>query len=380
MAEVDNTDAPVETKVPGNIVSAGKPQPANFNIDAFNFPENTDTTPAEQVIDKQEVVDTTTPPAEVKAPELTDDQLKEILKGKGISFDDFDSLKKKLETPAPVSTITEEEQRKIDFDNEKKLFDIHTKRGGTVEQFAALKGLLSAEAKDLGVQKIITDLQKEGFSAEQAANIAKKMHLQITDEELEQIDDEDEKALLKKERDFGSKKQENRGLYTKNTAKSYFDSLKAELQDMQTEKEKMEQHTAKAVDAIKNFQRNQTLELGEYEGVQLGQVDFNVSDDVLNEVLDIVKDPEKLEQHLYTKEGDLNLDFLIPHLVNSIAREKNAKHSFLSGQTKAIDHMKSTFGSTTPSLGSNAKPEGQKGKIVGAGKPQPFRPTTLKNN
>lgn len=380
MAEVQDAPAGTENKVAGNIVSAGKPQSGVFPGAAqiADPAAPTGNEPPAAVAS-----DTETPEAKAareaaavqnNQPHLTDDQLKEILKGKGITFDDFDSLKKKVEYTPPAPALSEEEQKRIETETENKLYQLHVKRGGTPDQWAAFKGLIAADAKELGINKVKADLIKDGFTAEQAEKIATKMHFQLTDDELALIADEDEKALLQKARDFGLKKQENRGLYTKNTAKSYFDSLKTELQELDTENKKMEQHTAKAVDAIKNFQRKQTLQLGEREGVQLSPVEYDVQEETLNEVLEMVKDPVKFEQLLYTKEGDLNLDFLVPHLVNSVTREKAAKVAFFTGETNAINEFQAKFGSTPPPIGGNGKQEGQKGKIVAAGKPQAGKP------
>lgn len=397
MAETNT--APAETqenkveKTPGKIVSAGVPQKANFAATTEGFaqpqPENNSNgNSAEQANATAPAAETKEAPTqqqaqpENKIPELSDDQLKEILKGKGIDFEDFDTLKKKVEYTPPAPTLTEEEQKKAQIEEEKKLFALHQKRGGTVEQFAAFKSLLVTDPKELGIQKTILDLQKEGFLPEDAQKIAREMHLQVSDEDLALIEDEEERKLLQKKRDFGLKKQESRGLYTQNTAKSYFDSLKQELQELETEKKKMEQHSAKAVEAIKNFQRKQTITLGERDGAELTPIEFDLAqhEEVLNEVLEIVKDPVKLEKHLYTKEGDLNLDFLIPHLVNSVSREKAAKVAFHTGETKMVEHYESKMSSKPPALGSNGKPEGQKGKLVAAGTPQVFRPSSIKNN
>lgn len=388
-----------EQKIPGKIVSAGKSQPANFraNTDGFDKPieeKKVEINNAKQPDVEKEVkkVESTTDPkptpeaeksaeigAENKTPELTDDQLKEILKGKGIAFDDFESLKKKVEY-VPETPLTEEQKIEAEKKMEKQLLDLHIKRGGTIEQFTYFKSLITADPKNLGIQKVISDLTKEGFSEDQAKLIATKMHFQISDEELESVEDEEEKEFLKKQREYGLKRQENRGLFDKKTAESYFNNLKKELQDTEAESLRKEQHTTKAVDAIKNFQRKQALQLGEYDGNPLAPVEYEVPDTVLNKVLDIVKDPVKLEQHLYTKEGDLNLEFLIPHLINSISREEAAKIAYLTGGTKEVEKFEAKFGNKPPVLGGNDKPDGQKGKLVTAGKPQPFRPTSVKNN
>jgi hypothetical protein len=377
MAETQ--EAPVvteEKKGTGAIIEAGKPTAGIFPIKpngeaAQASAEQTQTTVQETPEAKaaREAAATTT--------ELNDDQLKALLDKRGIKFESFEDLKKKVEYTPPAPELSDEDKKKAGSELDKKLLELHIKRGGDLNGFAALKTVGETDPKVLGLDKIKSDLLKDGFPTDEVDNVIKKMHLNVSDEELAEMREDDRKKI-EKERAFGEKKLQNRGLYLQNTAKSYIDSLKQELQEQETEKQKMEQHTAKAVDAIKNFQRKQTLELGERDGVKLSPVEYDVQDEVLTEVLEIIKDPVKFEQHLYTKEGDLNLDFLIPHLVNSVSREKAAKVAFFTGETRAVEHVEAIYGSKPPALGSNGKPQGTPGKIVSTGKPQVGKPAFIK--
>lgn len=368
-----------EKKGTGAIVEAGKPSAGVFpikpngteaKVETEEKPAAIQETPEAKAAREAATVTTTT--------ELTDDQLKELLNKKGITFDSFENLKKKAEYTPPAAEPTDEDKKKLNSELDKKLLELHIKRGGDLKGFAALKSVGESDPKTLGLDKIKSDLLLDGFPADEVDSVIKKMHLNVSDEELAEMGEEERKKI-EKERAFGEKKLQNRGLYLQNTAKSYIETLKQELQEQETEKQKMEQHTAKAVDAIKNFQRKQTLVLGERDGVQLSPVEYDVQDEVLTEVLDIIKDPVKFEQNLYTKDGDLNFDFLIPHLVNSVSREKMAKVAFFSGETKAVEHYEAVFGSKPPPLGSNGKPQGTPGKIVSTGKPQAGKPS-FKNN
>lgn len=376
MAEtIEAPAATEEKKGTGEIIEAGKPTAGVFPIKPNGEAQ---TTTQEKPAATTQVAETKTPEAAANATaELTDDQLKELLNKKGITFDSFENLKKKVEYTPPADEPSEEQKKKANSELDKKLLELHIKRGGDLKGFAALKSVGETDPKILGIDKIKNDLLQDGFPADEVDSVIKKMHLNVTDEELAEME-EGERKKIEKERAFGEKKLQNRGLYLQNTAKSYIDSLKQELQEQEVEKVKMEQHTAKAVDAIKNFQRKQTLQLGERDGVQLTPVEYDVQDEVLNEVLDIIKDPVKFEQHLYTKEGDLNLDFLIPHLVNSVSREKAAKVAFFTGETRAVEHVEAIYGSKPPPLGSNGKQQGVPGKIVSTGKPQVGKPSFQK--
>lgn len=371
----ETATAPVvteEKKGTGAIIEAGKPTAGVFPIKPNGEAAQVVTEEKKEVVQESPEAKAAREAAASTA-ELDDDQLKALLDKRGIKFETFEDLKKKVEYTPPAPELSDEDKKKAGSELDKKLLDIHIKRGGDLKGFSALKTVIETDAKALGVEKIKSDLLADGFEEKEAESLIKKMHLNVSDEELAEMSDGDRKKI-EKERAFGEKKLQNRGLYLQNTAKSYIESLKSELQEQETEKQKMEQHTAKAVDAIKNFQRKQTLQLGERDGVQLAPVDFDVQDEVLNEVLDLIKDPVKFEQNLYTKEGDLNLDFLIPHLVNSVSREKAAKVAFFTGETRAVEHVEAIYGSKPPPLGGNGKPQGTPGKIVSTGKPQAAKP------
>ena len=115
------TEEKVIEKTPGKIVSAGKSQPMNFQLGSKEPVENRDTQAAESKEGQGAAAAVETPEAKAareaaanKVPELSDDQLKEILKGKGISFDDFESLKKKVEYTPPAAPLSEEEKKKLE--------------------------------------------------------------------------------------------------------------------------------------------------------------------------------------------------------------------------------------------------------------------------
>jgi hypothetical protein len=371
-------------KTPGKIVSAGRPTAADFraNTEGFQAAENNTETQDPPVGEgaKPELNEDGTPKVAAKAaPDaaktgLTEDQLKEYFKSQGIDYEGVEKLKAKL---APQVQLTDEQKKQAELELEKKLFDLHTKRGGNLEQYAAFKAVAQSDVKTLGIDKIKRDLVADGFTADQADGIIKKMHFEVSDEDLAAIEDESERKLIEKERAFGLKKLTARGGFIQNTAKSYLDSLTKELQDLDAEKVKMELHTSKVEDAIKNFQRKQTLQLGKVDDQEIAPVDYDVPDEVLTEVKEILSDRAALESKLYNKEGDLNLEFLIPHLINSVSRDKAVRHAYITSADRQVAIFEKVFPSkSAPALGSNNnnKPAPTPGKIVGAGKAQPFRP------
>lgn len=381
--------AKTEEKVPGKLVSAGVPVRADMSVGSFtNPPDDSDKVEADKdknaadekvkldaggnaVVDNKDKVD----PAKTDPPKFTEADFLAFAKEQGIEVADIKTLKEKVAGPAAAKT---DDQLKAEATElEKKIISAHLKRGGTVEQYTTLKQIVSADPKVLGLTKIEEELVKDGFTKDQSALILKRMHLQYTDDEIADFTPE-QKNLVQKEAAYGIKKQENRGKFIQNTAKSYLDSLKEEVQEQDAENQKSAKHTSKVEDAIKNFVRKQTIKLGEYNGETLDPVDIEISDDVLATVKDILSDQAKIKTTLYNADGELNLDFLIPHLVASVSRETSVKHAFLSGQTKQVDFFKAKFGDKIPDLGGSARAKGTPGKIVGAGKPEYMRPSEQK--
>lgn len=371
--------APAKTEekkgTPGLIVSAGQVQKAGFDVTKFQ--DNGEVIVEDKKDDGDAGADDPTkrtPPADKKdvsqpADEPTEEQLKKYFEKNGIAYDGLETLKSKL-APAPKEK-TEEEKKAEATAKEQRLLAAHMARGGTIEQFTNFQQLAAADPKVLGLTKAQSDLVKEGFTPEQAEHIIKQIHLQYSEEEIADFTPE-QKALAEKQAAYGLKKQENRGKYLQNTAKSYLDSLDKEISEQDAEKAKAAEHTSKVEDALKNFSRKQTLQLGEYDGQKLDPVEFNVPDEVIQKVSEILKDPANLQKQLYNEDGSLNLNFLIPNLVASVSRENAVKTAYLTGGDKQVEAFKATFGETKPELGGQKKTK-RTGQIVGYGQPEVIR-------
>lgn len=106
-----------------------------------------------------------------KPPELTDDQFKELLKGRGIELDDkgIDGLKEKLK-PATAAIAPEEiEKQKAAAETafEKRMLDYFIANGGTPENFVALKQVAAADLKALSESEAAREMRGAGFTEDQ---------------------------------------------------------------------------------------------------------------------------------------------------------------------------------------------------------------------
>lgn len=385
MAETDVATPPTETKNPGNIVSMGIPQKMDVNVPREVAPVEKEGAAAQQ---SNEAATTAAPNAnetttanetKLDTPiELTDEQLKAYFEKQGIAFDSMDKLKEKLNYTPPENVPTEEQKLKAATERENRMVAEHLSRKGTVEQFSTLKNIVASDKKALGMAKEVEDLVAEGFTPERAAELANERYFQLTDEQIEEIDDDESKKQATKQREVGLKKLEKKGAYLQTTAKSYLDTLAKDLEYRDAEKIKLEQHTSNVEDAIKKFQRKEQLLMGQIDGQDIAPIDFEFPEKALTSAKEILSDRAKFEQNLLTNDGSVNLDFILPHLIRSFAFTESAKIGLLTGQDRSVAKFKSTFSETKPTLGGPTKTNGTPGKITGFGEKQVFRPTVAK--
>jgi hypothetical protein len=175
-----------------------------------------------------------------------------------------------------------------------------------------------------------------------------------------------EKAEIEKDRAFGLKQLEKSGSSIINAAKSYWDELSDQVKSSDEAKVRMDTFSSKVEETINKLPKKQTIELGEYEGQKLGQLEVVVADDVAAEIKKLLS-PDGIKQNLLTADGTFNVDFLAKHLANSLSYERAVKHSYLTAQTNTIKNFQATFGSKPPVLG--AQPRTEKGQITSAGSP-----------
>ncbi len=392
MAETNTVTPPSDEKVPGKIVSSGIPVKMDVHVPVATVPVNNeggdnDTPPATPPA-ATNGTPPATPPANTTTNndtppvvDLTDDQLKAYFDRIGVPYESIDKLKEKLTTPSTNAAPTEEEKEKTRIAKEQRIINEHLSRKGTVEQFTTFKNIITAEKKTLGLQKEVEDLVAAGFSQEDATEMANTRYFQLTDEQIEAIEDKDLKAKALKEREVGFKKLENKGDYLQKTAQSYLNILEKTLADQDAEKSKMEQHTSTVEDAIKKYQRKETIDLGKIDDQDISPIEFEYSDTALASAKELLIDAKKFDDNLFTNDGGVKVEFILPYLIKAFSFPEVAKKSYLIAQDRAVEHIKAKFSATPPPLnGSSGKKNGTgtPGKLVSAGDRQIFRPAAHK--
>lgn len=312
----------------------------------------------------------------------TDDQLKAWFHKQGIEFKDAEDLKTKLTPPVQKTEPTPEEKAKIEKDKEHRVLSkFLTEKDATVEKFAALKQVIAADKKILGLEKEITSLVSDGFTPEEARDLAKERYFQYTDDEINAIEDETDKARHIKLRTAGDKKLERKGEYLQKGSKEYLNILEQKLADEDADASLVEQHASNVEAAIKKYERKQTIEMGQVEDQKIDPIGFEVPESAITSAKEIIGDLPTLKKNLLTETGHVNLDFILPHIVKSLAFDAVAKTGYLEGQDRSVKQFKAKFGTNIPILGGNQNGNnGAKGKVVTAGKPVVGRPEFQKNN
>lgn len=309
--------------------------------------------------------------------------VKAYLAQQGISFETIDELKSKL---SPGNTqgngnsggsndLTEEQKKAAAEARERAMIDEHLSLKGTVEQYTLFKEVIAADKQQLGLQREIKDLTDLGFSQEDAIKLAKQRYFQLTDEEIAAIENEDEKKVATKQREAGASKLQRKGSYIQNNATQYFEQLSKNIEGRETERKLMEQHTSKVEDAISKFVRKEQLKLGKIDDQDVDPIDdFEFSDTALASAKEVLVDQKKFEEQLFTKDGEVNLEFILPHLVRSFSMTEAVKKSYLTGVDRQVKFFRSKFGDTIPPLGGNNGARTQTGKVLTAGKPVHMQP------
>ncbi len=391
MAEEKVEQAPTElTKPkfdPSKIASAGPAQRGDF---ANTQQKPTETSPAPAATAAAPAADTkpadtTAAPAAITVPDLSDEQLREILKGKGINFEgDFEAMKNKLGVPADTTPAQSPEQiaaQEKAFD--KRLLDFHIENGGTAEQFVALKQIASMDLKELSPAAIRKELGENGFTADEIDLVIKERYYQLNPDELVKDDDEEDevfnkkKELLKKKVSYGSKLLESRASDIKKDAEETLNSLRQSVLDKDAKAKQESEYSSKVEEYSKKLPRTLTVELGEINNEKVEPVTITVSESDIQDVTATFKDKAKRESIFYNQDGTLNHTKLMEVELRNKTLEAAVKASYIEGGNRQVEAFRKVFPDSPYALGVGGTPQankqGQKGKIVSAGKPELVR-------
>lgn len=377
---------------PGKIVSAGNPVAGSYQRPVTQSADN-GTPPAAATLP------ISTPPAAAATPpvdtppaaapvELTDEQLKEFMKTKGIEgFENLDDLKTKLtkaNTPPPVEP-TPEEKAASEKQFEKRMLDHFMAHGGTVEQFTLYKELAKADVKELSEAQFTRELKAAKFTDDEIAEIkAQRYYMQNPDELVPDAtedpkDFEKRKESLRKKNAYFGSKFENRSSYQKSQAEAILNGIKAALkseEDLAVEETKF---SSKVDETVSKINRKVNLELGELNSLKVDPVPFEIPQSAIDDVTSVLKDASKRKQFFFNNDGSLNLDNIMKMMLENQYMRSAIKATYIEGGNRQVEIVKKTFpgyGAHDIGVGGNnsaGNASGTPGKIASAGKPERVR-------
>lgn len=323
-----------------------------------------------------------------KLPEISDDQLKALLKTKGIEVDDkgFDGLKEKLTKPAEAAKSPEDierEKKEASDAFDKRMLDFFLQNGGKVEDFVALKKIASADLKELSQSEIVRELKENGFDDAEINAVLKERYYQINPEELVRDEDneteeefEARKKQIEKKIAYGSKKLESKASPIKKQAEDALSQLREAIKNQDLQQTEEANLSSKVDEVAKTLPRKMTFELGKVNDQEIPPVDYDVTEDDIAEVVSTLKDPGKRNNILYNTDNSLNINSVAGLLLKNKILESALKATYLEGGNRQVAAFEKRFPGRTAKdigVGGAAGANGRKGHIVSAGQPERVR-------
>jgi len=332
----------------------------------------------EEVVEEQkvEVVELTdeqkTAAEEAAAPKATEEVATEQ---KPLTREEIKALYEK-EFPTHVE-LTDEQKVAKENDYQKRLLDLYTEGGGTLEQFVAINNVLKMDLTELSKSELTAELKAKGFSDTDVQEVLVERYYQLNPDELEQNDDEtDEEYNARKEKvklkvGYGTERLTNHSANIKKNAEAILEGLKKGLSERDLQKQDEAEFIAKIDEVSKSLPRKLTVELGKLENEALGSVQMDIPESEITEIINLLKDPAQREQLLYTENGDLNIESISNLLLKNKMLERAAREALFEGQTREVRKFEKIFPYRNPQAlgvgGSTSSP-----KTTGAGKVASF--------
>lgn len=333
--------------------------------------------------------------AKNKGPQVTDDELKALLKEKGIELDDkgFEGLKEKLQPAHAAKDPAEIQKEKVAAEAafEKRMLDFYIANGGTAESFVAFKQVAAADLKDLSESEIRRELRDAKFTDDEINAVILERYYQLNPDELVRDEDTEteeqfaaKKALIAKKIAYGSSKKESKASHIKKQAEDALSTLRNQIKLQDDQKAKEVEDSKRVEDFFAKAPKKMTFTLGKAEnGQEIPPVEIDIPDAVIAEVQDTLKDPAKRNNFLYNQDNSLNLDNVANVMIRNKILEAALAKATIDGEdrgsTREVEKFEKLFpGRTAKDVGvgggsGGSNGQGRKGVIASKGKPEVVR-------
>jgi hypothetical protein len=314
--------------------------------------------------------------------ELTLEHKKALFKELGFEYnsdDDLAKVKERLNPKAPVE-LTAEQKATKELELDKRMMDVFTGKGYTVDQYVALKNVANANVADMSKAESIEEFMKLGLTKENAEKHWKEANYQIEIDALEQYDEETDEDFAKRKEDLQKKKEAfskklNENLSPKQKeAREIYNTLKSVIaeQDLQAQQER--DYAAKASNHIQSMPRKLNVELGKLNDIDLAPVQIDIDEAIITEAKELFTSADKRKQTFLNEDGTLNYSTLSEMYVKAKQFDKGIKTALLEGQTRQVKEFQKVFPAhSASSIGVGSTPNRNTttgNKIVGRSAPK----------
>jgi len=264
--------------------------------------------------------------------------------------------------------------------------EIYLEAGGTIENYAAIKAIISMDLTELSKSELKKELKAAGFNDEEIEGVMKERYYQLNPDELVQDENETDdafearKAALKKRVEYGANKLTTRGSNIKKQAEATFKNLDIVIQETEakkTEAAKQESQILSTIDeVISKVAKKVTFELGKVNDTDVSPVEHEVNPADIAEVAAMLKDPSQRNNIFKTQDGSLNIKAIAEMLIENKNLKRLVKVGYVEGGTRQVEEFRKKFPfalATELGLngnGTNNIKNGGKATIASSGSPK----------
>ncbi len=296
-----------------------------------------------------------------------------------------DEIKAEYEKRFPTqAALSDEEKQKQADAFEKRMLDLYVETGGKIEEFALLKHMASQDLTELSKAELTKELKVAGITdPAQIEAIQKERYFQKEQAEIDEIEDEEERALAQKKFDYGKAKFESKGKVIKENAEDFLNNLKEGVNQKDFFTKREADISSNVDEHFSKLEKKMTLQLGKVDDTDIPPVEYEVPQEVIDKARTRLNTPEARKQLLFNADGSINHTKLSDLVLKAEMFESGtaAKTAYLTGAHREVEKIEKILPYRSASAlgtgGTQATPDTSK-KVASFGKPQRVNGATVR--
>jgi len=288
-----------------------------------------------------------------------------------------EELKAQYEKRFPTqAALTDEEKQKQADAFEKRMLDLYVEGGGKIEEFALLKQVATQDLTELSKSELTKELKAIGITDQAHIDaIQKERYYQLEQAEIDEIEDEEEKALAQKKFDYGKAKFESKGKILKENAEDFLNNLKEAVNQKDFFTKRENEVSANVDEHFSKLEKKMTLQLGKVDNTDIAPVEYEVPQEVIDKARARLNTTAARKQLLFNQDGSINHTNLVDLVLKAELFESGtaAKTAYLTGADREVEKFEKLFPYRSASAlgtGTSQQNNGSAGKVAGVGKVQ----------